>query len=109
MDKFVTFGTGRSKIRAILTVTPDYKPGDQPPPDHAYTDWHSWADVQHKAGLRQVACGKCGRWKFPQELSEKVVVHTLYKDKKMTRPVHVKTRICNACATDHPTPGGNRG
>lgn len=98
MDKFIAFGTGRNKVRAILTVTPDFEAGDQPPPKHAYTDWHAWAEVQHKAGLRQVECGKCGLWKYPQELSDKTIKHTLYKNKKMTKPVHVETRVCNDCA-----------
>jgi hypothetical protein len=44
-----------------------YKPGD-PPPD-GYLNWHAWAEVQDKAGLRQKRCSRCGLWKFPQELS----------------------------------------
>lgn len=45
----------------------DYKPGDQAP--DGYLAWHEWAEVQHKAGLRQKQCGKCGLWRYPQELS----------------------------------------
>ena len=48
----------------------EYKPGDEPPV--SYMDWCEWAQVQHKAGLRQVKCGYCGLWCFPQELSGKV-------------------------------------
>ena len=48
-----------------------YKPGDQAP--SGYLAWHEWAQAQHKAGLRQKACGKCGLWFFPQQLSTEVV------------------------------------
>jgi hypothetical protein len=44
-----------------------YKPGDPPP--GGYLNWHAWAEVQDKAGLRQKQCSRCGLWKFPQELS----------------------------------------
>ena len=54
----------------ILTVSPEYKPGDQAP--RGFLDWQAWADVQHKAGLRQVECGRCGKWKFPQQISDEV-------------------------------------
>ncbi len=42
-----------------------YKPGD-PRPD-GYLEWHEWARVQHRAGLRQLMCGSCGKYRFPQE------------------------------------------
>jgi hypothetical protein len=44
-----------------------YNHGD-PPPD-GYLAWHEWAAVQHKAGLRQRQCCRCGLWNYPQELS----------------------------------------
>ena len=44
-----------------------YKPGDQAP--EGYLAWHEWAEAQHKAGLRQQQCGRCGLWRYPQELS----------------------------------------
>ena len=44
---------------------PDYKPGDPPPT--GYLDWHAWASVQHKAGLRQFRCSECGKMHYPQE------------------------------------------
>lgn len=53
---------------ACLLVQEDYKPGDQAP--EGYLAWHEWAEVQHKAGLRQKQCGRCGLWRYPQELSE---------------------------------------
>lgn len=42
-----------------------FKPGDPPP--SGYLDWHEWARVQHKAGLRQKQCRECGLWRYPQE------------------------------------------
>lgn len=47
-----------------------YKPGDPAP--EGYLAWHEWAEVQRKAGLRQKQCYECGKWRFPQELSELV-------------------------------------
>jgi len=38
------------------------------PPPTGYLDWHEWARVQDKAGLRQKTCTVCGRYRFPQEL-----------------------------------------
>jgi hypothetical protein len=48
-----------------------FKPGDPPP--LGYCDWHAWAEVQMKAGLKQETCGYCGLWQFPQELSGKTI------------------------------------
>jgi hypothetical protein len=62
----IKFGRGN---HAILTHQDVWKPGDQPPEDHDYLGWREWDKVQHKAGLRQQQCGKCGLWKYPQELS----------------------------------------
>lgn len=78
---------------AILTVGDDYKPGDMPPSD--YLGWHEWADIQHKAGLRQVPCGRCGKWRFPQELSDTTLTWTA-KDKR-GKSVTVTTPVCKLC------------
>jgi hypothetical protein len=43
----------------------EYKPGDLPP--KGYLEWHEWADVQHKAGIKQFRCKRCGKWLTPQE------------------------------------------
>lgn len=76
-----------------LLVMPDYKPGDQAP--SGYLQWHEWADVQHKAGLRQRECGRCGKWRYPQQLSALIDRH----DAKSRRgPVTVETVVCNDCA-----------
>lgn len=34
---------------AIVSITPEFKPGDQPP--KGMMDWFEWAEVQHKARL----------------------------------------------------------
>ena len=44
-----------------------YKPGDLPPT--GYLEWHEWAEVQRKAGIKQRQSAKCGLWKTPQELA----------------------------------------
>lgn len=82
----------------IVTEQSCWKPGDMPPAEKSdYLGWHAWAEVQHKAGLRQRQCG-CGRWFYPQELSGKERVTTMYRDKYSTaRPVKVVTPICKGC------------
>ncbi len=57
-----------------IDITPDFKPGD-PCPD-GYIARSEWAEVQMKAGLRQVVCGMCSRWQFPQELVPDLVIET---------------------------------
>jgi len=75
-------------------MTPDFKPGDLPP--DGYLAWHEWAEVQYKAGIRQQACGRCGNWKTPQELS--AVVDRL--DAKIgRRHVIIDTPVCLKCAS----------
>lgn len=51
-----------------ISITPRFKPGDLPP--SGYNEWHAWAEVQLRAGLRQAQCKKCHRWFFPQEKHE---------------------------------------
>lgn len=51
----------RNRARALS----DYKKGDPAPT--GYIAWHAWADVQHRAGLRQKQCARCLLWYFPQE------------------------------------------
>lgn len=55
-------------MRYMLDTTKDYKPGDLPP-EEGYLEWHAWAEVQRKAGIKQVPCPDCGLWCTPQELS----------------------------------------
>lgn len=54
-----------------LDGVPDFAPGDPPP--SGYLAWHEWAEVQTNAGLEQVRCCRCSRFKFPQELSERLI------------------------------------
>lgn len=80
---------------AILLIADDYKPGDQPP--SGYLAWHEWAEVQHKAGLRQKECCVCCRWKYPQELSDQIRQYTArnrYGDDAQKAGV-----VCIGCAT----------
>ena len=78
----------------IVCTTPTFRPGDQAP--SGYLAWHEWAEIQHKAGLRQKECGRCGKWKFPQQLSRQV-------DKREARsrkgPVLVESPVCLECVT----------
>ncbi|MFA6213508.1 MAG: hypothetical protein WC714_28990 [Candidatus Obscuribacterales bacterium] len=71
----------------------DYKPGDMPP--EGYLEWHEWAEVQRKAGIKQVACGRCGKWKTPQELSG-VIDTTMMRDRRGS-PVKVESLVCLQC------------
>ena len=80
-----------------ITEQANYKPGDQAP--DGYLAWHEWADVQHKAGLRQRQCGRCGLWRYPQQFS------TLIDEVELTRvrlrtseTVTLKLPVCNKCA-----------
>lgn len=75
-----------------ILVMPDYKPGDQAPT--GYLQWHEWAKVQHKAGLRAKQCGRCGLWNYPQGMSS-----TIDKTKMQSRKgaVTVETPVCNKC------------
>ena len=40
------------------------------PAPGGYLDWHEWARVQVRAGLKQRRCRECGRYRFPQEKCE---------------------------------------
>jgi len=57
-----------------ILVMPDYKPGDLPP--EGYLQWHEWAEVQRKAGIKQVQCPTCCLWRTPQELSTREITWT---------------------------------
>jgi hypothetical protein len=70
-----------------------YNPGDMPPPQ-GYLEWHEWAEIQHKAGLRQKECGRCGKWYYPQELSPNIDRH---EAKSRKGPVTVETAVCLHC------------
>ena len=82
---------------AIITEQDHWKPGDQPPADDSdYLGWHEWASVQHKAKLRQVECGRCGKWRYPQELSAIVDKHTA--STRWGQRFTLESPVCNKCA-----------
>jgi hypothetical protein len=84
----------------------EHKPGDQAP--GGYLAWHEWAEVQHKAGLRQKQCGKCGLRFYPQQLSATIdrAELTGMRKRKPTL-VTVETPACNA-GDKPPNVAGNR-
>lgn len=55
-----------TKAEAIRyrAMTLSFKVGDPAP--RGYVQWHEWAEVQSKGGLRQKRC-RWRRWHFPQE------------------------------------------
>lgn len=55
-----------------IDIVPEFKAGDPAP--QGYTEWHEWAAVQHRAGLRQTRCKRCGKWLFPQQIDTHVCV-----------------------------------
>lgn len=54
-----------SKPITIIDIMPIFTVGDPPP--SGYCEWHEWAQVQLKGGLRQKRCRFCGLLHFPQE------------------------------------------
>lgn len=76
-----------------MLVMPEFKPGDQAP--SGYLQWHEWAEAQHKAGLRQKECGRCGKWRYPQQLS---VLVDRSEAQSRRGPVAIETAVCNDCA-----------
>lgn len=81
------------KVACVLEQD-TYKPGDPEP--EGYLAWHEWAEVQWKAGLRQKECGRCGRWHFPQGLSDQMDRVEMQSRKG---PVIVETAVCLKCMT----------
>jgi hypothetical protein len=72
----------------------NYKPGDPPP--SGYLKWLEWAEVQHKAGLRQVRCCQCIKFCYPQELSSRVVLQKARRGRSGPE-ITVKSPICRRC------------
>lgn len=79
---------------ACIVEQDDYKPGDQPP--EGYLAWHEWAEVQHKAGLRPKQCGRCGLWRYPQELSDQIDRCEMRSRQGLL--VTIETVVCLKCA-----------
>lgn len=80
--------------RVFLDDAGSYKPGDLPP--EGYLQWHEWAEVQRKAGIKQVECGSCGKWQTPQELSGEKLTMPAKTSKGET--VQLKLAVCTKCA-----------
>jgi hypothetical protein len=60
-----------------------------------YIAWHEWAARQHKAGHRQRVCCMCRKFKFPCELSERVIVGEAITSSG--RKVRTESPLCKAC------------
>ena len=54
-----------------LLIMPEFKPGDKPPKNAGYLEWHDWAGIQYKAGIRQSKC-PCGELITPQEMEDHI-------------------------------------
>lgn len=89
---------------ACLLRQKTYKPGDLPP--EGYLEWHEWAEVQRKAGIKQVQCGRCGLWKTPQELSGEVF-ESVARDRR-GNPVPLREPVCSKCAPNAEFSGAKR-
>ncbi len=83
---------GKENVAHILVVG-EYQPGDLPP--EGYLEWHEWAEVQRKAGVEQVPCAHCAKWKTPQELSEEI--HVSHCTDSKGNPVDVESAVCTNC------------
>jgi len=81
-----------------ILIQPDFKPSDPAP--GGYLEWHEWAGVQWEAGLRQQQCCKCGKWRFPQELSGKIVVS--HPRDMRGGVVRMERPVCVGCAEKSP-------
>ena len=79
-----------------ILVQDEFKPGDMPPEGNSYLAWHEWAEVQHKAGIKQVECGKCGKWKTPQELSGETVSTRAFNSKG--EELELVNSVCKKCS-----------
>ena len=85
----------------IACVQPEFKPGD-PAPEGSLA-WHEWAEIQGQAGLKQKQCGRCGKWRFPQELSETVDRAEFTATRKgKAQSVVKETPVCKKCDRNKP-------
>jgi hypothetical protein len=81
---------------ACFLVHEQYKAGDPAP--IGYLQQSEWAEVQLKAGLRQRECGRCGKWKFPQELSGMMDTCQAYTRRRGGLRLTLKSPVCLLCA-----------
>ncbi len=87
--------TGR--LRGIICYTPEFKAGDPRP--EGYNAFYEWAEVQHKAGLRQKRCGRCGKWNFPQEMSDKTI-ESRHSKTKWGPEIITQVPMCKSCESN---------
>ena len=80
-------------MNGILDVVPEVTTGEPPP--QGYVAWCEWARVQTKARLKQTTCAKCGLWKFPQELSDTVIISPLYTE--TGQQIKARSSVCLEC------------
>jgi len=80
-----------------ILIQKEYRPGDLPP--EGYLAWHEWAEVQRKAGIKQVECGRCGLWKTPQELSGDTIAFNARH--KNGRSANLELPVCLNCVSPH--------
>jgi hypothetical protein len=81
-----------------ISIMPEFKAGDPPP--SGYSEWHEWAEIQHKAGLRSKQCGWCGKWRFPQEFSTETrdTRYRIVEKNAEIRAVDETITLCLECA-----------
>lgn len=79
-----------------LLAMPTFRPGDPQPVGAGYLEWHEWADVQRKAGIKQTECPKCCKWFCPQDLSDKTHVYTLTN--RYGEEIRASAKLCKGCA-----------
>ncbi len=82
---------------AIVCVSGPFKAGDLPPKNGGYLDMQEWHEVQHRAGLRQSECGKCGKYYYPQEMSEQTI-ESKYQKSKYGPVLSTTKPVCKKCA-----------
>ncbi len=87
-------GVAEMAYRLFIDFVPEFKPGDPPP--SGYMEWHEWARVQTKAGLKSKRCGLCLLWNFPQEMSDKTVSGKVQDSRGRSRTV--TSPVCLTCA-----------
>lgn len=78
---------------ANITIQKEYQPGDLPP--EGYLAWHEWAEIQRKAGIPQVPCAICNKWKTPQELTD--LMWEMIGQKTDGTPANINDPVCNKC------------
>lgn len=77
-----------------MSVSQDFKAGDQPPKGNGYIEMEEWAEAQMKAGLKQKMCSHCSRWKFPQQIESLATVLMPDSKGRLHEVVNVTCKTC---------------